>query len=74
MKPLANNILVETIELDEKTGTILLATKETSTRVVSVGEDVKLVKPGDIILTAKVFEAGGHLFTKEQDVIAIKGE
>lgn len=76
MTPLADNILIEQVEVDTNPSSMILTTsKEQRTRVVAVGKDVKLVKPGDFIVAGQTINTGEHTFVKESNVIAIiKGE
>jgi co-chaperonin GroES (HSP10) len=76
MTPLADNILVESVDIAPASGSLLLTTaKEQRTRVVAVGKDVKLVKPGDFVVINQIVDTGAGLFAKEKDVIAIiKGD
>ena len=76
MNPLADNILIESVDVATASSSMILTTaKEQRTRVVAVGKDVKLVKPGDYIVVTQAVTAGDHVFVKESNVIAIiKGE
>jgi co-chaperonin GroES (HSP10) len=76
MKPLGDNILLEQVEISIDSGSMILTTaKEQRTRVVAVGKDVTVVKPGDFVVVSQATNVGDNVFTKESNIIAIiKGE
>lgn len=52
LTPIANNVIIQPVEI--KQGTLILTNrKPTLFKVISIGDDVKNVKPGNIIYLEK---------------------
>lgn len=82
IQPLADHVVAEAVEAEEKTASGLYLPdnareKPQTAKVVAVGKDVKEIKKGDVIVyknfgsTEVKLDGDGYLLIKEEDVLGI---